>query len=239
MLKKAVIVAAGLSSRLYPLTLEEPKCLLEVNRQPILKRTISILKKNNINEIFVVIGYQKDRIIDSIGPDIQYIVNPFYQHCNNMGSLWFGKNFVGREPFIYLHGDVLFHPEIISQAIKHFSTSENDMELMTDFGETDEEAMKVRVTEDKFLLESNKEISSFQSAGEWTGIACIRSSRTLFEYIEKVMFNDGLNFYDTYAFTNMVKDGYKIQCISTLDYPWIEVDFLSDYEKAKEMFESE
>lgn len=45
MIKKAVIVAAGSSSRLFPLTLDKPKPLLEVNNKKLIERSIDILKK--------------------------------------------------------------------------------------------------------------------------------------------------------------------------------------------------
>lgn len=45
MIKTAVIVAAGLSSRLYPLTSNKPKCLLTLNGETIIERNVKLLKK--------------------------------------------------------------------------------------------------------------------------------------------------------------------------------------------------
>lgn len=235
-IKKAVIVAAGLSSRLYPLTLEKPKGLLEVGGKPLLKRAVEILKKNDITDIAIVVGYKKEMIMEALGSGITYIPNPFYKHCNNMGSLWFAKKFVNHDPFVYTHGDIIYDEKIFSSTFSEFLKKSDDMELVTDFDRVDEEAMKVRITKDGYLIESNKEIPLHEAAGEWTGLTYIRNTEKTFDYIEKVLFNDGLNFYDTYAFSKMAKDGFKLYCSSTQKMKWVEIDFKEDLEKSRDLF---
>ena len=61
---KAVILAAGVASRLRPLTENTPKCLLQVGDKLILERTIDNLIKNDISEVIVVTGFLKERIED-------------------------------------------------------------------------------------------------------------------------------------------------------------------------------
>ena len=61
---KAVILAAGVASRLRPLTNNTPKCLLKVGTKSILERTIDNLLKNNIEDIIVVTGFLKEMIED-------------------------------------------------------------------------------------------------------------------------------------------------------------------------------
>lgn len=239
MIKKAVIVAAGLSSRLYPLTLDQPKGLLPIHDEAILSRSISMLKKHGIAEIAIVVGYKKEKIMNTLGADLSYIFNPFYQHCNNMGSLWFAKQFINDEPFVYLHGDIVYDEQILELSLEEFYDRDEVMHLVTDFSHVDEEAMKVRIDANSRLIESNKDIPLDESAGEWTGIAYIRDAAAVFRYIEDVLSEEGLDFYDTHAFTKMAQNNYAIYCSSTRDLPWIEIDFLSDYEKAKDMFKHE
>ena len=110
------------------------------------------------------------------------------------------------------------------------------LDLVTDFGPVNEEAMKVRVTAENMLIESNKSIPLNEAAGEWTGIAFIKDPKAALAYMEKIMFEEGLNYYDTHAFTRMASQGFKIFCSSTRSLPWLEIDFLEDYERAKEIF---
>lgn len=235
-MKKAVIVAAGLSSRLYPLTRELPKGLLQVGGSTLLSRSVELLRKNGITEIAMVVGYKHHIIQDVLGGDINYLANPFYKHCNNMGSLWFARDLIGNEPFVYLHGDLVYDPEILSSSLAEFRRSDNDIQLVTDFKDNDEEAMKVRIDEKGFLLESSKEIPLDQAQGEWIGIAHIRNSSFLFSCIEEIMFEQGLNYYDTHAFTTLARTGSRVYCSPTRGLPWVEVDFLEDYQRAQELF---
>lgn len=237
MIEKAVIVAAGLSSRLYPTTLERPKGLLEIGNQTILDRSINLLHSYGIKDIAVVVGYKGDVIRKSIGDKVSYINNPFYKECNNMGSLWFAKNFVGNSPFVYMHGDIVYDGNILSNMLESKIMSEVNM--VTDYGPADDEAMKVKTDGANYLIESDKELKSFETAGEWTGIACINNSNKLFNTIENILMNDGLTKYDTFAFTEMAATGSKIYCSSTEKLPWIEIDFLEDYKRAEDMFDGE
>ncbi len=235
-IKKAVIVTAGLSSRLYPLTLDKPKGLLEINNISLLERSINLLKKFGITEIALVVGYKKDLIINQFKESVTYISNPFYKQCNNMGSLWFAKRFINNEPFVYLHGDIIYDEKILEDSLADFLKNSNyAVDLVTDYKHTDHEAMKVRVDKQNYLIESNKEIPLDQANGEWIGLAFIRESKVLFDIIEDTLFNVDLNLYDTFALTNMAKK-YLIYCSSTKDKNWVEVDFLADYERAKELF---
>ena len=56
----AVILAAGMASRLRPLTNDRPKCLLEVGSRCLLQRTMDALKAAGISEFVVVTGYRPD-----------------------------------------------------------------------------------------------------------------------------------------------------------------------------------
>jgi choline kinase len=235
-MRKAVIVAAGMSSRLYPLTLERPKGLLKVNDEELLKRSVKLLRDIGMDDIAIVLGYKKEMIMETLGNSITYISNPFYRQCNNMGSLWFAKSWIGSDPFVYMHGDIIYHKDILQlnydDAMKHDCA----LDLVTDFGPVNEEAMKVRVTADNMLIESQKNIPLHEAKGEWTGIAFVKDPASTFSYIEKVLFDEGLNYYDTHAFTQMAAQGHKIFCSSTRGLPWLEIDFLEDYERAKEIF---
>ena len=116
----------------------------------------------------------------------------------------------------------------------NFATNNNDLELVTAWGPVDTEAMKVRCDREGYLLESSKEIPVDEAGGEWIGMACVVRSRELFAIIEKILFDEGLNYYDTRAFTRMAAEGYKVLCVGT-DLPWVEIDYLEDYKKAEDL----
>lgn len=236
-MKKAVMVAAGLSSRLYPLTENQPKCLLEIAEATIVERNVALLKANGFEEIYIVTGYLHEKIESTLGGQCKYIYNPYYKCCNNMGSLYYARHVIDNEPFLYMHGDIVFTEQLLQQFIEQSKTESTSMTLAVDFKPTDEEAMKVKVTEDYYLISSNKEISEEDSAGEWTGLAIIKNSKAVFEEIESVLKEELLTVYDTYAFTRMATKGHSIKCLPTNNQQWIEIDFIEDYNLAKRMFE--
>ena len=61
---KAIILAAGIASRLRPLTDTQPKCLLKIGERCLLERTMDALISNNIKEFIIVTGYRQQQIID-------------------------------------------------------------------------------------------------------------------------------------------------------------------------------
>jgi len=234
-LKTVVIVAAGLSSRLYPLTERSPKSLLPLCNEKILERNLRILEGNGFERIIVVTGYLKEMIENVVEDRAITVFNPFYKYCNNMGSLYFAKNFVSEEPFLYLHGDVVFSEVLLQQFLNNLS-EQHFIDLAVDFKETDEEAMKVQIDDQAFLVQSSKEISFEDSKGEWIGLAAIHQPVKLFKQIEQVLATEHMNVYDTYAFTELAQKGEKIKCLPIHNEPWVEIDFIEDYEKAKELF---
>lgn len=86
--KNAIILAAGYGLRMVPINTEIPKGLLEVKGEVLIERLIRQLKESGVEEIYVVVGYQKEKyeyLMDSFG--VELIVNMDYASRNNLHSL--------------------------------------------------------------------------------------------------------------------------------------------------------
>ena len=59
--KNAIILAAGFGMRMVPINVETSKGLLEVNGQPLIERTICQLREAGIENIYIVVGYMKEK----------------------------------------------------------------------------------------------------------------------------------------------------------------------------------
>lgn len=59
--ERAIIMAAGFGSRMEPVTNEIPKPLVKVNGRAMIESIIQALKENGIDEIYIVVGYKKDK----------------------------------------------------------------------------------------------------------------------------------------------------------------------------------
>ena len=119
--KRAIIMAAGIGKRMQPLTLEIPKPLVKVNGVRMIDTVIAGLRANGINEIYVVVGYMKESFYEWAQgkKGVQLIDNPYYDTCNNISSLY-----VAREHLIdciILDGDqIIYNPDILDS---HFNYS--------------------------------------------------------------------------------------------------------------------
>ena len=86
--KRAIILAAGFGMRMVPINTEMPKGLLEVNGEPLIERIIKQLHEVGIQEIYVVVGFMKEKyeyLMDEYG--VELVVNPDYAAKNNLYSL--------------------------------------------------------------------------------------------------------------------------------------------------------
>ena len=86
--QRAVILAAGFGMRMVPINTEMPKGLLEVNGEPLIERIIKQLHEVGIKEIYVVVGFMKEKyeyLIDEYG--VELVVNADYAAKNNLHSV--------------------------------------------------------------------------------------------------------------------------------------------------------
>ncbi len=89
-MKKAIILAAGLGSRLRPLTNTVPKSLIPIfNHESTIERQIRFFLESGIRDIFIVVGYLKhlfEPLVDRFG--VRLIENKEYMSCNNIQSMY-------------------------------------------------------------------------------------------------------------------------------------------------------
>lgn len=111
--KRAIIMAAGIGKRMQPLTFQIPKPLIKVNGVRMIDTVVDGLKKNGITEIYVVVGHLKEQFYAwSEGKDIGIIENPYYDTCNNISSLYVARKHLGE--CIILDGDqIIYNPTVL------------------------------------------------------------------------------------------------------------------------------
>ena len=91
--KNAVIMAAGTSSRFAPISYEKPKALITVKGEVLIERQICQLREAGIQEIIVVVGYKKEQFYYLEKKyDIKIIENEDYLVRNNNGSIYAVRN---------------------------------------------------------------------------------------------------------------------------------------------------
>jgi len=110
---KAIIVAAGLGSRLSQLTKETPKCLLELNGKSILQHQLDAYRSNGVNDISVVRGYKKEKINL---PGLKYYDNIDFVNNNILNSLFYAEQEL-QDNVIVSYSDIIFAPRIVERLL--------------------------------------------------------------------------------------------------------------------------
>ena len=111
---KVIILAAGMGSRLKPLTNDKPKCMIKLLDETLIQRQIKIFHSCNINDITIVTGY-KSEVIDI--PHVNYVKNENYEITNTNESLFCALE-PSSEPVLVTYGDVVFEEKFVRQMLE-------------------------------------------------------------------------------------------------------------------------
>ena len=120
--RTALLLAAGMGSRLAPLTDSTAKCLVDLSGVSILERLLRILNGYGFTRLVVVVGHESDSIQDYLGDHsgniaITYITSSCYRTTNNIYSLWLARQEID-EPFVLIESDLVFDESLLEEMLK-------------------------------------------------------------------------------------------------------------------------
>lgn len=233
---QAIILAAGISKRLRPLTDSTPKCLLKIWGRTILEMIIDNIMQNHIEEFILVTGYREKMIKDFVsarfpGLKIVYLTNPDYENNNNSYSLWMTKDHVNSECML-LDSDILFDPRIISKLLN--SGYENCLAVNTNHKLGDEE-IKVILDSRNRIKHIGKESDPEDSYGESIGIEkfSLDFFKKLGEVLDrKIVKENNVNEFYEVSFQELIERGNGIFAVDVSEYKSMEIDTPADLERA-------
>lgn len=234
----AIILAAGVGSRLHPVTLNIPKPLIEIDGLAIIERQIVYLKEAGIHDIYIVVGYSrgsfnylKERY------DVELIFNPEFNTFNNLYSLYVSKCFFGDTWII--EGDVymrrnFFRADIKSSTYLTGFKKKVENEWVLRFG--DDFKLKDILTTDDLLFH----LDCQNGANIMSGVSfwAVKESRIILELLEmkikQCIDETQMNIISTYYWDQLVKESLdkldiNIELIDTVD--WYEIDTQYDLDQ--------
>lgn len=237
---KAVILAAGIASRLKPLTDNTPKCLLKVGDKSVLERTVDNIIANGIKDIVVVTGYLREMIENFLLEkyreiNFTFIFNEKYDSTNNIYSLWMTKEELLGHDMLLLDSDIVFDGRIIGQLLN--SDHENCLAVRSD-QKLGKEEIKLLLNDDGSIKEIGKVIDPNAAVGESIGIEKFGKKFVwrLFTILDiKILDKQEVNIFYEAAFQDALNNGVKIYPIDTESYKCMEIDTLEDFETAGEL----
>ncbi len=120
---QAIILAAGMGTRLKKLTAGNTKCMVKVNGVTLIERALGILDRKKLSRIVIVAGYEAQKLKDFIGTlnintPIVYIDNDIYYKTNNIYSLMLAKEYACSEDMLLLESDLIFDESLIDALIE-------------------------------------------------------------------------------------------------------------------------
>jgi choline kinase len=233
---KAVLLAAGISSRLRPLTNEIPKCLLRVGNSPLLQRTLESLLRSHIRECIIVTGYYKEKIEDfvrtlSLPLPVSFVENPHYATTGNNYSLWTAYSHVTGHDMLIMDADILFDSRLLPLVIR--SPHANGL-IIRATNHLGTEEIKVELDGLGVVKRIGKEIDPGVAAGESIGIEKFSASAVdiLFEVLNRR--KERNEFYEA-SFQEMIDKGVQVHAVDSAGLPCIEIDTLEDLAAADEL----
>ena len=235
---KAIILAAGMASRLRPLTLTTPKSLLKVGERSLLQRSMDALIANGIKEFCIVTGYLHEMIEDFVNKqyagkiDVTFIYNEVYETTNNIYSLWLARPFAEGQEVLLLDSDLLYDPQIVARVLA--TDAPNVLTLIRH--KLGEEEMKVVTDEKGSIKEISKTCNPADAAGESLGIEKmgVEYTKALYKELEPMMNEEHLEnvFYER-AFERLIPQGHTYQVLDVTELFSCELDTIEDFENAK------
>ena len=233
---KALILAAGRGTRIRTIHGERPKCLIRSNEGTLLDHQIESLLAAGIGNIGIVVGYEKQQIVDhvltnyrSLRRCFSFIENPLFATTNNIYSFSLAEEWLNGEPFVCLNADVVFDPEILLPALE----STTPITMIVDPLWRDE-TMKVIIFNNR-VVRMSKKIPQPDSNGTYIGITSFSAKvqKDLFARVKRLIRTGHENEFFNVAVQELADEGVPIGFTSTGELPWAEIDDPGDLEFAR------
>lgn len=229
---KAIILAAGEGLRCRPLTLTRSKVMLPVANKPLLEHIINAVAENGVKEIILVVGYQKERIMDYFGDGLEFGVKIDYvfqeAQLGTAHAVKLAKEYVDGD-FLVLNGDNLVDRGTIADLLAGKNGSVTllavDREQTLGYGVVISEGRRVT----KILEKPKEVVSHFINAGIYI------FTREIFEEIERTPLSATGEYAITDTIQQMILKGKTVSMVESKSL-WMDAVHSWDFLKANAVF---
>ena len=239
------ILSAGKGTRLWPLTKDKPKSLVELSDGScILERQIrTAIESGVIDEITIITGYMYDKIEDFIKKydnqiKINTIYNPFFDISNNLLSLWTALYPMLERDFMITNGDNIY----LSDVFKQITTDKKEtIQVTIDYkDEYDMDDMKVSFEGDR-ITRIHKDIPMSDIKAESVGLCLVQGANSRKIFTDKLIAlakdESYKNRFWLEIFNSLIDiDNRVIDYTEIIVDEWQEIDFHPDIEIVKRIF---
>jgi choline kinase len=224
---RVVILAAGVGSRLGS---PHPKPLTELaDGRSIMQRALDNLSgRFDLSDVSVVVGFKKDMIMEAF-PEVSFVYNQLFGETNTCKSLLKGLRLTGREPVLWLNGDVVFEPALLDLLADHLDRGQSFVAVNTE--QVGDEEVKYDLDEAGFIQNLSKQVHP--ALGEAVGINFVSADDKPY-LIARLEDCDPQDYFERGIELIIDKDGRRFSALDISEAVCIEVDFAEDLSRAND-----
>lgn len=229
----AVILAAGVGSRLRPITLDRPKCLVPLGDETILGRMVRLLAAAGVEDLVVSTGYAAEMVSNALRDvpmRVRLVHNPDYATTQNAVSLRRALDAAPPGDVIKFDGDLVFPAALLDRAL----AGEGSRVMVDDRAAPRDEAMKV-MCEGDLAVRFGKGLDAARCRGESIGVERFTAvDRAIVAEVLRAADEAGERdrYYED-LYDRAIARGVSLRCASVADLPWTEVDDHEDLARAR------
>lgn len=233
---KALVLAAGKGIRMLPVTEDFPKAMVEVAGKPFLERILEMLKGAGIDEIAIVVGYRKERIMEYFGNEFKGIKINYAIQEKQLGTahaIGAARRFMQGD-FISVNGDVLFEPALI----KELAGKNGFDAVIAGRKVRDISRFAALEIENGFVKKIIEKPKPGETATDIANCGIYKFSKKIFDAIERTPLNPIRKEYEiTDSLKLMLGEGARIACVLYKGFR-IDISNAKDLEEANRRFEN-
>lgn len=237
MITQAVILAAGVGSRLRPLTDRRPKAALPLGGQPLVAHALESLAACGVSSAVVVAGYAREALLEALprvpGLRVTVVDNPEYARTNTLASLVCAAPALDDGDVFLLDGDVMFEREVLVRLRGPGTRLAVDRATPLDA-----DAVKVALVRERIVAIGKELPDGVRGVAESIGIAKIAGAivPSLFAVGHGLLAAGASQAYYEAAFERLIATGTAFDAADVTGLRWVEIDDHEDLARARALF---
>ena len=242
---QGIILAAGMGSRLGPLTAENTKCMVKVNGVTLIERLLGQLEEFHLSKIVIVTGYMGKKLRDFIATlgiktEIVFVDNPIFAKTNNIYSLYLARDYLLGEDTMLFESDTIFEDGVIESL---YSDPRESLALVDKY-QSWMDGTVVKISADDEILDviPGKEFNFSETPQYYKTVNVYKFSRQFslqyyVPFLEAYIHAVGNSvYYENVLRILTMLDGTGIHAKRLEGERWYEIDDIQDLEIASALF---
>lgn len=225
---QAIILAAGVGSRLKSLSGGKPKCLVEIGGRPLILHQLEALADHGIGPVLCVLGFHADDVQQVVGSRSEIVLNERFAETNSLYSLWLAREWV-KGPFVLLNSDLFFDPKILDRLLEE----PGNVLAYDSTSSRGREQTKVAIKQRK-VIDIGKDVPVASASGESLGLLKFEreGAEAMMRVADQLIGSGSENAWVIEA-TRAVSKQVPVYGVNIAGEAWAEIDFPYDLDVAR------